>query len=176
MFRAARFVSVALATALLGACTDISSHSSGSPTPAATASSAPAPTSTPAPVPTRVATPAVVPLFTRTTEIKDAIFEPELVVAPGTEVTWINRDAVLHTVTAKDGSSDSNAFDRLAASRLGMNLPELAPWTNFRCEECAFAAFRSQTGAELRLRIARSTCRMDGASSSGAVSEVPTSD
>lgn len=104
MFRVNGIGCLTVAAMLLAACADASSPSGTSPPPA--------PTSTPAPVVTRVATPAVVPLFTRETEIKDAIFEPELVVALGTEVTWTNRDVVLHTVTAKDGSSDSNAFGR----------------------------------------------------------------
>ena len=95
-----------LAAALLAACAEASLPPSASPTPAPTASS------TPAPIFTRVPTPTVVPLFTRATEIKDALFEPEFVVAVGTEVTWTNRDTVLHTVTAKNGSSDSNAFGR----------------------------------------------------------------
>jgi plastocyanin len=46
-----------------------------------------------------------------TVDITQFQFKPkELVVAPGTVVTWTNLDAVSHTVTADDRSWDSDLF------------------------------------------------------------------
>jgi plastocyanin len=46
-----------------------------------------------------------------TVDITQYQFKPrELVVAPGTTVTWTNLDAVSHTVTADDRSWDSDLF------------------------------------------------------------------
>ena len=43
-----------------------------------------------------------------TVSIKNMTFSPSsLSVATGTTVTWVNNDAITHTVTANDGSFDS---------------------------------------------------------------------
>ena len=42
---------------------------------------------------------------------KFAYSSKEITVAPGTKITWINRDEIPHTVTAKDKSFDSKALD-----------------------------------------------------------------
>lgn len=48
------------------------------------------------------------PTTTNTVEIRNYSFQPaSLTVPAGTTVTWINYDAVAHTVTASDGSFDS---------------------------------------------------------------------
>jgi plastocyanin len=48
----------------------------------------------------------------RTVRIDDLAFDPETrTVTVGTEVTWINRDSVSHTVTADNGSFDSGEID-----------------------------------------------------------------
>lgn len=42
-------------------------------------------------------------------DIRNAAFQPgTLAVAVGDTVTWVNRDIVPHTVTARDGTWDSN--------------------------------------------------------------------
>ena len=46
-------------------------------------------------------------------EIRDFAFVPtRLKVAPGDEVTWINRDVVPHTATASDESWDTGSLDQ----------------------------------------------------------------
>jgi len=48
----------------------------------------------------------------QTVEItKFAYAAKEITVAPGTKITWTNRDEIPHTVTAKDKSFDSKALD-----------------------------------------------------------------
>ena len=48
------------------------------------------------------------PNSTTTVEIRNnAFIPPQLNVAPGTTVTWVNRDSVPHTVTADNGLFDS---------------------------------------------------------------------
>ena len=66
------------------------------------------PTTTPAETtaPAESTTPA--PDSTTTVEILNNAFNPpQLNVAPGTTVTWVNRDSVPHTVTADNGLFDS---------------------------------------------------------------------
>ena len=44
-------------------------------------------------------------------EIKDFSFSPETLEVPaGTEVTWVNHDDAMHTVTSDDGIFDSDKF------------------------------------------------------------------
>ncbi len=48
----------------------------------------------------------------RTVRIDDLKFDPaSRTVTVGTEVTWVNRDGVKHTVTADEGSFDSGDID-----------------------------------------------------------------
>ena len=66
------------------------------------------PTTTPSETtaPAESTTPA--PDSTTTVEIRNNTFiPPQLNVAPGTTVTWVNRDSVPHTVTADNGLFDS---------------------------------------------------------------------
>jgi plastocyanin len=63
----------------------------------------------------RAATPAVEavpPTFVVDTEIRDALFEPEITISAGAAVRWTNRDAALHGITAKGGGSDSGLLAR----------------------------------------------------------------
>ena len=47
--------------------------------------------------------------------IKDFQFAPaSVVVAPGDTVVWVNRDLVPHTITARDGSWDSDGLGQNA--------------------------------------------------------------
>ena len=74
-----------------------------------TASPNPAATPTPAPTPSPTPVPPIVPEpGSQTASIVDFAFEPgEIDVAVGTTVTWQNRGAAPHTVTADDGSFGS---------------------------------------------------------------------
>ncbi len=46
-------------------------------------------------------------------DIKNFAFAPrEIHIAPGQTVTWVNDDAIQHTVTADDGSFDSGMMDQ----------------------------------------------------------------
>ena len=48
----------------------------------------------------------------QTIEITRFAYAPkEITVAPGTKITWTNRDEIPHTVTARDKSVDSKALD-----------------------------------------------------------------
>lgn len=48
----------------------------------------------------------------QTVDITQFAYTPkEITVAPGTRITWTNRDEIPHTVTAKDKSFDSKALD-----------------------------------------------------------------
>ena len=82
------------------------------------------PTATPAPLPTATPTPSVtatpLPLSTATptpaamqisATIQNFAFSPNpITIAPGSTVTWTNRDGVPHTVTADDGSWGSSTL------------------------------------------------------------------
>ncbi len=91
-----------LAALLLGACGPAAS----APTPRATFTPAPSATPASAPQPTGgvVAGPQVA--------IDNFTFTPRaMTVAPGTTVTWINRDDIPHTVTAQDHAFSAAALD-----------------------------------------------------------------
>ena len=52
-------------------------------------------------------------------EIKGLVFVPgRLAVKPGDKITWINRDIVIHTATAKDGSWDTGSLENGASHTL----------------------------------------------------------
>jgi plastocyanin len=74
-------------------------------------SSAP-PTATPMVMPTAAPAPAATPVATTTVTIQNFAFSPPAIVVPvGATVTWTNRDAEQHTVTAVDRSFDSDALN-----------------------------------------------------------------
>jgi len=53
---------------------------------------------------------------------------PDLTVPVGTAVVWTNDDAVLHTVTADDGSFDSSTFGQGRTFRLTPDRPGTFPY------------------------------------------------
>lgn len=62
----------------------------------------------PAPAPTPTPPPATPPPGSSSVSIVDFDYTPATITGPtGTRVSWINRGAALHTVTARDGSFDS---------------------------------------------------------------------
>lgn len=64
--------------------------------------------------PTSPEAPAGVPApgYTLTVEIRELAYgREEIRVAPGTTVTWVNRDPLVHTVTDDDGSFDSDSIE-----------------------------------------------------------------
>lgn len=74
------------------------------PTPAATPTPTPSPSPTPTPTAGATVTKASVAIFA-------FAFSPNpLKVAPGTNVTWTNNDAVGHTASANDGAFDSGTL------------------------------------------------------------------
>lgn len=49
----------------------------------------------------------------RTIEMKDTKYDPARLVVPlGTEVTWVNRDDIEHTLTTDDGAFDSGPLKK----------------------------------------------------------------
>jgi len=68
---------------------------------------------TPEPTPLRRAEPPDGPgTDTVVVEIRQLAYgEDELRIRPGTTVTWVNRDPLIHTVTADDGSFDSDSIE-----------------------------------------------------------------
>ncbi|MDP6607305.1 MAG: plastocyanin/azurin family copper-binding protein [Dehalococcoidia bacterium] len=87
---------------------------SPSPTPTPSPSPTPAPTATPTPA----ATQAPAAGEQRATDIQGIAFEATIEVAAGSRVIWTNQDGVMHTVTARDNSSDSGTFSQGATYSL----------------------------------------------------------
>jgi plastocyanin len=85
------------AAALLAGCEQGSATNDGAP-------------SAQHPTPSSVATPANA--ATREVSIDNFSFSPPTItVAPGTSITWVNRDDVPHTVTANDKTFNSGTLD-----------------------------------------------------------------
>jgi plastocyanin len=95
-----------LAALLLGACGTTSSAAPAAPTSAPPTARASPPAT--AGIPTQAEAPAGGPRV----EIGNFTFTPNVLTVPvGTTVTWINRDDIPHTVTAKDHSFTSSGLD-----------------------------------------------------------------
>lgn len=61
--------------------------------------------------------------------MQNSMFTPkEIVVGQGGTVTWTNKDAVVHTVTADDNSFDSGDVDKAGTFKMTFGTPGKIPY------------------------------------------------